>query len=564
MAEQATTEQWSSRLGAVLAVAGSAIGLGNFLRFPGLAAQYGGGAFMIAYFCAFLLLGIPLSWVEWSIGRRGGVLGAHSCAGIFERLTRSRRWRYVGVFALLTPLSICMYYMYLQSWTLGYAYHTAMGHLELAHAADYEQFFADYVGAAADGSAWDVASTGILIFFALAFAFNLFLIYRGVSRGIERFCKISMPVLLVTSLVILVRVLTLGTPDPAHPERSINSGLGYMWNPDKVVLQVNTEGDTWKTQSMLPPNADSQQEEATRAALQSEFPGRPIRRQHITLAQGLMNPDLWFAAISQIFYSLSVGFGIVCTYASYARRRQDIALSSLSANAANECVEVGIAGMMIVPAAVSFLGVAAAAGASTFGLGFNVLPQVFAVMPGGRIIGTLFFLLLSLAAVNGCISLIQNSLAFVEESWGLRRRHSVALVGFLLGGGSLIVATFSGGGLLGLSTLDFWCGQLCVFLVATCYLIIFRFYWGVPKGLRELRLGADFPIPRFLGFIISWISPSILLAVFVAWLCKNTLFSMSPEVRALVQLEPGAVCSLAWVAFTALVFLIMARTSRHA
>ena len=229
MAEQATTEQWSSRLGAVLAVAGSAIGLGNFLRFPGLAAQYGGGAFMIAYFCAFLLLGIPLSWVEWSIGRRGGVLGAHSCAGIFERLTRSRRWRYVGVFALLTPLSICMYYMYLQSWTLGYAYHTAMGHLELAHAADYEQFFADYVGAAADGSAWDVASTGILIFFALAFAFNLFLIYRGVSRGIERFCKISMPVLLVTSLVILVRVLTLGTPDPAHPERSINSGMASLF-----------------------------------------------------------------------------------------------------------------------------------------------------------------------------------------------------------------------------------------------------------------------------------------------------------------------------------------------
>ena len=109
-------ELWTSNLGAVLAVAGSAIGFGNFLRFPGLAAQYGGGAFMIAYFVAFLLLGIPLSWVEWAIGRKGGSLGAHSSASAFFVLSRSSKWKYVGLAGVLTPLAITMYYMTLEGW----------------------------------------------------------------------------------------------------------------------------------------------------------------------------------------------------------------------------------------------------------------------------------------------------------------------------------------------------------------------------------------------------------------------------------------------------------------
>ena len=107
----------------MLAVAGSAVGFGNFLRFPGLAAQFGGGAFMIAYFIAFLLLGIPISWVEWSIGRRGGALGGHSTAAIFYRLSGSRAWKYLGIAGVLAPLALGMYYIYLEAWTLGYAWH---------------------------------------------------------------------------------------------------------------------------------------------------------------------------------------------------------------------------------------------------------------------------------------------------------------------------------------------------------------------------------------------------------------------------------------------------------
>ncbi len=82
-------EEWGSKLGVILAVAGSAVGLGNFLRFPGKAADYGGGAFMIPYFCALVLLGIPICWVEWTMGRRGGRFGFNSAPGVFSVLWKN-------------------------------------------------------------------------------------------------------------------------------------------------------------------------------------------------------------------------------------------------------------------------------------------------------------------------------------------------------------------------------------------------------------------------------------------------------------------------------------------
>ncbi|MBR5879881.1 MAG: hypothetical protein IKY91_10010, partial [Akkermansia sp.] len=127
MSTKTKTENWNTNLGVVLAVAGSAIGFGNFLRFPGLAAQYGGGAFMIAYFTAFLLLGIPLSWVEWAIGRKGGTLGGHSTPSIFYLLSGKARWKYLGIAGVISTIGIAMYYIPLESWTIGYAWHSAMG-----------------------------------------------------------------------------------------------------------------------------------------------------------------------------------------------------------------------------------------------------------------------------------------------------------------------------------------------------------------------------------------------------------------------------------------------------
>lgn len=548
------TENWNSNLGVVLAVAGSAIGFGNFLRFPGLAAQYGGGAFMIAYFTAFLLLGIPLSWVEWSIGRKGGSLGGHSTVSIFYLLSGKARWKYLGIAGVVATIGIAMYYIPLESWTIGYAWHTAIGNLQLSSSEQYGNFFAQYVGLTGDGSIFS-GDGGQLIFFALAILANMYVIFRGVSKGIETFCKWSMPVLLITAIIILVRVLTLGTPDASHPDRNVSQGLGYMWNPSKTMLVV--EG---KDIDMVPAHATPAEKAALVQQIQSANPGKVLEEKKITLTQGLLNPEMWIAAAGQVFFSLSIGFGTVCSYASYVRRRKDIALSSLTANAANEAIEVGMAGMMIIPAAVAFLGVVAAAGCGTFGLGFNVLPQVFAAMPGGIIFGTLFFLLLFIGAITSAISMLQPSIAFLEEFWNLRRVQSVSLVAFLVTIGTLLVGWFTEG-LMALDTMDFWFGTMFLYLTSCLFFTIFNYVWGTDNGLAELRQGASIPLPPGLRFTVRWVTPLILLIIFGSWLYQNIFIQQSSQVTNLLNGEPGALFPIVWVAMVALFFAFVIFTS---
>ncbi len=558
MSTKAKKEYWNSNLGVVLAVAGSAVGFGNFLRFPGLAAQYGGGAFMIAYFTAFLLMGIPLSWVEWTIGRRGGRMGGHTTASIFMLISRSPWWKYMGLAGVVAPLSIAMYYMYLEGWTLGYAWHTAMGDLNLSSSEEFGNFFGNFVGASGNGAIFSGESS-LFIFFGIALLCNFYLIYRGISKGIEWFCRMSMPVLLITAVLVLIRVLTLGTPNAAYPERNVNEGLGYMWNPNKVELVT----ESGKTVNMVPASATPEQAAELLKRTQAQYPDEKISPKKITLKEGLLNPELWIAAAGQIFYSLSLGFGTICTYASYVNRRKDIALASITANAANEVVEVGIAGMMIVPAAVSLLGVVAAAGASTFGLGFNVLPQVFAAMPLGQFFGTLFFFLLFLAAITSSISLLQPATAFMEEFWGLRRVQSVTVVGLFMCVGALLVAWFTGDNLIALDTMDFWVGTLSLYIVTIMYLTLFNVVWRSDNALNELGKGALITPPHFMKFIIRWVTPSILLCVFGSWLYKNIFVELSPQVSNVLEGKIGAIVPLCWVGVLTLFCILVAHTSNR-
>ncbi len=515
---------------------------------------------MIAYFCAFLLMGIPLSWVEWSIGRRGGRLGGHSTASIFYLISRSRCWKYLGLAGVVVPLTISMYYIALEGWTLGYAWHTAAGDLNLSTGKEFGQFFNTFTGAEQDGAIFFGGESSLLVFFILALVANFYLLYRGVSKGIEWFSKISMPILLITAIIILVRVLTMGTPDAEHPTRNVSQGLGYMWNPDKVML---VDASTDKTLDMVPAGATEAEQEAQVAQLQQEHPQAVIKRKEITLWDGLKNPELWITAAGQIFYSLSIGFGIVCTYSSYVRRNKDIALGSLTANAANEVAEVGLAGMMIIPAAVSLLGVAAAAGCGTFGLGFNVLPQVFNNMPAGNFFGTLFFILLAIGAITSAISILQPAVAYVEEFWSLRRVQSICLVALLLAVGALIVVWFSGDNLLALNTMDFWFGTLSLYFSSALYLIMFRNVWGTPAGLAELRCGAAMPVGRNIAFLINWVTPGIMLAIFLSWVYQNIFIGQSRHITNLAEGKAGAVFPLVWVLLVTLFFCFIARTSRR-
>lgn len=564
MATKPTRERgWNSNIGVILAVAGSAIGFGNYLRFPGLAAQHGGGAFMIAYFVSLFLMGIPLAWVEWSIGRRGGMLGAHSTAGMFMLLMRSHLWKYLGLIGVAVPLYLCMYYLFIESWTFAYAVKTAVGALNLSSANEFTDAFNSFVGTERDGASFTLGFDSLLFFLLLAFLSNFWVMYKGIGKGIERFCKLSLPVLLITSLLVLVRVLTLGTPDPAHPERSIDHGLGYMWNPDKTVLEIQDANGEWKTEAMLPESSiplDNEQTAEERAV--ATYGAEHVRTRKISLLQGLLDPDVWLAAAGQIFWSLSVCFGTVATYAGYVKKKDDIALSSLTAASANECVEVGIAGMMIVPAAVAILGVSAAAGASTFGLGFNVLPQVFAQMPAGQLFGTLFFGLLCLAAVTSSISMIQPCIAFLEEFWLLTRKQSVALVGFFTITGALIVAWFSRD-LMGLDTLDFWFGTVNLYLVGACFLTVFCIKWTKEEAYEAVSDGSKIRIPRCSLFIIRRVAPLFLFSVIISWVIHNMVDRVSPPVQNLINGEPGAWIPVLWCLVVFLFLVMAAKTSRR-
>ncbi len=517
-----SNERWSSRLGVILAVAGSAVGLGNFLRFPGLAAQYGSGAFMIAYFTSLILLGIPICWVEWTLGRYAGQMGFHSSPGILHAISRHPLGKYIGVLGVIIPVVIYMYYVYIEAWCLGYVFFFLTGRLNMgSDVAAYGDFWARFVGATENGLTFSTGHNQAVLFLAIVFTLNFVLIYRGLVRGIELFCKYAMPALLVLGLVILVRVLTLGTPDPAKPDQNVLNGLGYMWNPGNVGEQ-------------------------------------------------LCNPQLWLAAAGQIFFSLSVGFGVVITYASYLTRKNDVVLSGLSSAAANEFCEVALGGMITVPAAYVFLGAAGIVGQGTFGLGFKVLPLVFSKMPLPWLFGGLFFLLLFLAAVTSSLSMLQPGIAFLEEGLGLTRRQSVALLGLLTALGCTFVVYFSKD-LKALDTLDFWVGTVCIFIMATVLIIMFGWVLGLERGWEEAHQGAEMRIPGFFKPIIKYVSPLYLLGVFALFVLFNVFgldiktgqFNPTGYVLDLVgpQADPVARLSVMLIVIVLIFFMILTATA---
>jgi NSS family neurotransmitter:Na+ symporter len=472
-------EGWGSRLGVILAVAGSAVGLGNFLRFPGLAAEYGGGVFMIPYFVSLVVIGIPICWCEWTIGRYGGVRGYNSAPGIFRALLPMRGSQYIGVLALLIPVVIYMYYVYIEAWCLAYAWFYLTGALDLGRdAARYGEFFENFVGVREDGLMTTGGLQPAVLFLIVCFACNFYLIYRGLSAGIERFCTYAMPALIAIAFVVLARVLTLGTPDPSRPDHGVLNGLGFMWNPK------------------IPPGE--------------------------TLWSVLANPEIWLQAAGQIFFSLSVGFGVILTYASYLRRRDDVVLSGLTASSTNEFCEVVLGGLITIPAAFIFLGadpIQKVAG-SSIGLGFYTLPVIFDFLPAGRLFGFLWFLLLFLAAITSSLSMLQPAIAFIEEGFGLARRASVTLLGFVTATGALFVVYFSKG-LTALDIMDFWVGQVCIFVLATITVIVFGWVVGIDRGLELAHQGAAIRIPRVFRFVIKYVSPAYLLAIFGGFLYQN-------------------------------------------
>jgi neurotransmitter:Na+ symporter, NSS family len=472
-------QEWGTRVGVILAVAGSAVGLGNFLRFPGQAAANGGGAFMIPYFAALLFLGIPIGWAEWTMGRYGGRKGFHSAPGVMGVIGRGAAFRYLGIIGVLVPLAVSFYYTYIEAWCLMYSWEYLTGGIGISRSMPIEEqtrvakdFYDAYTGRNEHGVLAG-GSYKTLVFWIITFVINIWLVYRGISKGIEKFVSWAMPVMGVLALIVLGFVLTLGTPDPGKPDQNVINGLGYMWNPNFAALG---------------------------------------------------NAQTWLAAAGQIFFSLSVGFGVIINYASYMKKKDDVVLSGLTASATNELFEVGFGGLITLTAAFVFLGLAgttAAVAGGTFGLGFTTLPVVFAQMgPVGTVVGAMWFFMLFLAAITSSISMYQPSLAFFEESLGWSRRNATSLMVGICLVASFLVMYFSKGSIFW-ATIDDWIGTFLIFVLAMVQIICFSWVFGIDKGWEEAHQGASIRIPRFYKFVMKYLAPAYLLFVFGAFTIQN-------------------------------------------
>ena len=361
---------WGSKVGLILAMAGNAVGLGNFWRFPYVAASNGGGAFMIPYFFALIVIGMPLMMVEWSIGRYGGKYG-HGTMGPIMYLQAKQAMTpkkaiivgsLSGMIAFGVTILVNSYYNQLIGWSLGYGFNSLTGGY-MDSSISTGEFFASYI-----------QNPSNLIFWIISLLVLAFAVMKGIEKGIESWAKIMMPVLYAFGIILCIRSLTLGAP--VNPDWSSLKGLNFIWNPDFSQL-------SW---------------------------GSAI------------------AASGQIFFTLSLGMGIIQNYASYLKPDEDIITASVATISLNEFAEVILGGTAVIPIAYAFLGEEGIKG--SIGLAYMALPNVFRTMTGGGIFGAVWFLLLFFAGITSAIAMYNYLVALLEEDAGINRKKGAWIVFF--------------------------------------------------------------------------------------------------------------------------------------
>ena len=330
---------FGSKIGMILATAGGAVGLGNVWRFPYMAGQEGGAAFILVYIGCVLLLGIPCMISEFIIGRHG----ASNTARAYTKLSNGTPWRWIGYLEVLTGFLITGYYAVVSGWRLQYVYASIMGELhgDPAFVANYFKVFSsDPVRPVM----WTVA----------IFLICHFVIIHGVRGGIEKASKVMMPLLFILLLIIVVASCLLP---------GAGKGIEFLLKPDFTKV----------------------------------------------------DHSVFLNALGQSFYSMSIGMGCICTYASYFSRQTNLFKSALQISAIDLMVAV-LAGLMIFPAAFS-VGVSPDSGPSLIFITLpNVFNEAFASMPViGWIISLLFYVLLSVAALTSLMSLHEVNTSFFYE-----------------------------------------------------------------------------------------------------------------------------------------------------
>ncbi len=459
----ANKQSWGSRVGLILAMAGSAVGLGNFLRFPVQAVQNGGGAFIIPYLVCFLLIGIPLLWVEWAMGRFGGKFGHHSTPFIMDTMSKGRYWKYVGVFGIWTNIAIAAYYCYLESWTLSYMMHSVVGTFIGLDQEGVSDFFSEYVNLG-------ISTMGIpyepIFFFVLCLLLNTYILSQGLAKGVERVAKFGMPLLILFGIFLAYKGFTVKAGESGAIFDS-SVGLNFLWTPDYSQL--------W-------------------------------------------SPTVWLAAAGQIFFTLAVGMGTIHCYAAYVRPKDDIALGAMSAGWMNEFVEVVLGSAILIPISVGYLGIERVTEVVQFGglgLGFKTLPYLFFQWGDvlGAVAGFMWFGLLFFAGITSSLSMGTPWIGFLQDefNWNIKAAAwSFGLIVLLLGMPTVLFFKYGV-----FDEYDYWAGTVSLVIFALFESILFAWVFGMKKGWKEITAGADIKVPGVYKYIIKFVTPLLLLWVFL-------------------------------------------------
>ncbi len=442
---------FTGKIGFVLAAAGSAVGLGNLWRFPYMAAQYGGGIFVLSYVLLAILFGFALLMLEIAIGRHTG----KSVIGAFTKLNKKFKW--FGYICVIVPLIIVPYYCVIGGWVIKYLWAFITSDSALLNASNVEttgQFFSGFVS-----NTWQP-----LIFFLIFALITIVIISFGVQKGIENMSKILMPILAILAVFLMVYVVC----QPGAIE-----GVGYFLLPDFTKFSFKTV----------------------------------------------------LGALGQLFYSLSLAMCIMITYGSYMKKNVKITSSSAQIAIFDSGFAI-IAGLIVIPAIFAFSpdpSVSLAKPGSS--LMFEQLTLVFNSIPGGRIIGIAFFVLVFFAALTSSISLVEAIVAVLCEDGKMRRVIACCIVfaviiilGVLssLGNGVLSFIKIGDKGILDM--FDFLANNILMPIIAIITCVIAGYF--IDKHIIPKEIGIDKKpwLNTYFNVVIRYVAPICILAILVSGL----------------------------------------------
>ena len=371
---------WSSRLAFILAVSGSAVGLGNIWRFPYVAGENGGGAFVLVYLVCVFAIGLPIMMSEILIGRRGRRNPVATMKLLGEEEADSPRWSWVGIMGVIGGIIILSYYSVIAGWAVGYIYQSVSGAFDGAGVDVVNGVFDDLISNPLRAGAWHTAFMLI----------SVLVVARGVERGLEQAVRVLMPALIGLLLLLLGYSMMQG---------AFEQGVDFLFEP---------------------------------------------RFEDLTGGSIL-------EAMGQAFFTLSVGMGAIMAYGAYLPEEASITRTSIAVVLADTGVAM-LAALVIFP--IVFANDMDPA--SGPGLVFQSLPVAFGQMPGGIVVATIFFVLLTFAAWTSAISLMEPAVAWCMETLKLSRARAASSVGGIIWAlGWLTVFSFGP-----LDGLVFWNGTI--------------------------------------------------------------------------------------------------------